>query len=1396
MRTWIARVLIVTLLVAAMPGQILAQVVAGPDEKTETATASDATGSDAANRDTNDDEADENTATPADAQEELATAGNAVALLSLARTAVDTDEYVLEAEDESIASYDEANLNGDGNRMELQNYGSVTFDLSKVDGFAAGDFLLLANMNGNSTRISVSVNGTKKGEFAKENLGWGSDDLEEFYYHGVLTLEAENTLTIREAAGEYSHLDSVTLVRVDEEILYWIEAEDTSVTTLEGGAGIHSDGDRVELNSGAGITFHLSEVSGFESGTYTLAAGLNGAREYLELSVDGESVGSIQGPAEGKWDTGTCRDCSYYGEDLELGTDSTITLADMDGSWGHVDYIRLVRTGDLKPRFDETDAETGIRIVADDGVLPEGTTIQVKSVNGSAGKTLRRTFAENGQKAFFYRFCLLDGDGKEIDLDEASLDGEILVYLPIPDGYSADSALYYVEDAEDVPALQTGYETVNGCLRTQLTMYGIYIIADADSWQFEGEEHYSQTTNGGAAADLQPLESIDVAIPVSSGFETGVYNLFVRACGYQNYTVYLNGTEMASISRDGTDWGDFSLSLLPAALTLRSSDVITLTADDQYGWVDYILLVPAADFEEEDDGAIVTAEAGVVPAGTILSVEKAEGETLEWIMELFGVTEEDGIPMSFWNFVFLYEDQEIEPAGPVTVQMEVPDGFDSETMQLYAISASGRKTMISFAVADDGSLVEFEVDSPGLIGFVAVVDGVNDGYYYYGADYYERLTGSENQYADLQPQEEVAFCAGDAFGFADGTYILTLRSNGNRTKLMVKVNGTVVGMLSREATGYSETDDMNEAVFEQVLFLTPEDVIAIYAPGTEGYGPYGWLEYVKLTPTDEEENEETAIRSKITLQAEDYWPDELEADGQVANVNNPAKRLEIPILASCGFAEEADYLFTMYTTGTMRSYEVYVNGSLVLSGELDGSGYEMQYMVKAVGSETITLKPGDILEIMFPEQDTDNYGNWVDSIVLNSRRRAPDGSLASRNGGRVVTGTVTLRSTESPYSLDGGTLIYQGETYYPAQNDNPAADLQPGEQIRIPVADHWDFVDGTYRLSVRSCGNRESFQVKVNGTKVGSISRKESSYGMDQMSDDAMGTLLELRTGDILILEGQTGGKYGWVDTVSLTPVSRSDEKEGLKQYSWEAEDFYEKQKDNPAADLQPGEQIDIPLGSNESFSAGSYYILALSNGNRTMMRVEQNGTLIGSITRNETSFSMGGMTLDALQKPVTLTPQDTISICAPGEPGAEEGPWGWVDQLVLIEAETSAPAKKAEYRYPAAAYGTASSFLAAADLQPEESLVIPLSDQADFSEGEYRVFVISNGTREEFSVSLNGGYVGAIRRSESDYGDNGMSADMLPTTLYLKPTDVITVTGQAGDYYGWVSALLLERVD
>lgn len=379
-------------------------------------------------------------------------------------------------------------------------------------------------------------------------------------------------------------------------------------------------------------------------------------------------------------------------------------------------------------------------------------------------------------------------------------------------------------------------------------------------------------------------------------------------------------------------------------------------------------------------------------------------------------------------------------------------------------------------------------------------------------------------------------------------------------------------------------------------------------------------------------------------------------------------------------------------------------------------------------------------------------------------------------------------------AIENENLIYQGEIYYPKQKDNPAADLQPGEQILIPVSDNSGFSNGYYKLTIRSCGNRDALYIKVNGIKVGGISRKATEYKMETMHDDTLVTPLELKSGDVLAIEAPTGTKYGWIDYIVLEPVS--DPEENQEPITWEAEDYYSKKVQNSAADLQSGEKIDIKLGSNKNFEAGLYYIMVSSCGDRTILYVEQNGTMLGSITRNKSKLSTSGMTPDTLLRPIDLSEKDIISILAPKDSNKENAAHGWIDKITLVPVNAAFPQDKPEYQYPGQAYKKTGGDLSSAVLNPGESMEIPLRDNRSFKAGSYRVMITSNGTREKFSIQLNHKDTGTISRQPSNLGVNEMTTDAMNGILQLNPSDIITITAPKGNSSGCVNALILEPAE
>lgn len=220
-----------------------------------------------------------------------------------------------------------------------------------------------------------------------------------------MELTGTESLTIKEGENQYGHLDWTKLAVV--EVCHWIEAENNSVASYEGNVGLHGDGDRIEVQQegGGSVSFDLSRVADFSSGMYQLYAGVNGTRTRWGVTVDGKEAGTLSASGSGKFEKGTCEDSGLSGE-IELSPGSTLRISGDTSGWGHIDYVRLVRTGDATPMFDETDETTGIRVTAPEGILPEGTVIAADTVPRSVRKEIRQQFKETDQKVFFYRFTL------------------------------------------------------------------------------------------------------------------------------------------------------------------------------------------------------------------------------------------------------------------------------------------------------------------------------------------------------------------------------------------------------------------------------------------------------------------------------------------------------------------------------------------------------------------------------------------------------------------------------------------------------------------------------------------------------------------------------------------------------------------------------------------------------------------------------------------------------------------------------------------------------------------------------------------------------------------------------------------------------------------------------
>ncbi len=264
------------------------------------------------------------------------------------------------------------------------------------------------------------------------------------------------------------------------------------------------------------------------------------------------------------------------------------------------------------------------------------------------------------------------------------------------------------------------------------------------------------------------------------------------------------------------------------------------------------------------------------------------------------------------------------------------------------------------------------------------------------------------------------------------------------------------------------------------------------------------------TPQEPEKTE--TVKGSFRYEGETYYEKKPENVNDAADLQ-PGETLVIPVGENF---VEGEYTLTVCSCGNRGSFEVFVNDVSNGSITRTGTGFGMDQMTDDKLSQTLTLKPGDKIGLKSPSGDS--YG-WVDYIQL-------DGPI------------LTQPKTEP---VEGGVRYHAEHFYDGGIKEKVAADLQPGETLNITLDQA--FAQGAYTLTVRSCGNRGSFEVFVNDVSNGTITRTGTGFGMDQMTDDKLSQTLTLKPGDKIGLKSPSGDSYGWVDYIQLdayTPVDLS----------------------------------------------------------------------------------------------------------------------------------------------------------------------------------------------------------------------------------------------------------------
>ncbi|MFC5464130.1 LPXTG cell wall anchor domain-containing protein [Lederbergia graminis] len=257
----------------------------------------------------------------------------------------------------------------------------------------------------------------------------------------------------------------------------------------------------------------------------------------------------------------------------------------------------------------------------------------------------------------------------------------------------------------------------------------------------------------------------------------------------------------------------------------------------------------------------------------------------------------------------------------------------------------------------------------------------------------------------------------------------------------------------------------------------------------------------------------------------------------------------------------------------------------------------------------------------------------------------------------------------------------------------------------------------------------------------------------------------------------------------------------------YEGEVYYDGviNNDGLTADLQPKEKIEFSVGDHDSFADGQYELSILSTGNRTAYNIEVNGEAVGTVSRIDTGFDLGTITLDPLQEVyLNLNAGDVISILAP-----DDGTYGWLDAVNLKYVSEYDPSAPAVVSIPDYVRYTIEAETGAFDSEEQVGMGIVNEDNqyitnlekvtasytipAELKKAKYNMTIryVSETTEkhlkvtvEDISKQIKWYYTGQWDWSAAKFLEVG--------TWDLNPGDVISIKGVESDAYIQVDSITL----
>ena len=167
------------------------------------------------------------------------------------------------------------------------------------------------------------------------------------------------------------------------------------------------------------------------------------------------------------------------------------------------------------PAFDATDAASGVKIHAGEGVLPEGAALKVKQITSGADYNKAKLLLADVGKKFRLYDIALHSNGAEIQPN-----GLVKVSLPIPEGYDASKlALYRINDDGTKTLIESTVE--NGYVVFYTKHFSLYALVEKGSAGGAGNENAVPETGSNEPSILWRLIMFAVSASLLAALAAG-----------------------------------------------------------------------------------------------------------------------------------------------------------------------------------------------------------------------------------------------------------------------------------------------------------------------------------------------------------------------------------------------------------------------------------------------------------------------------------------------------------------------------------------------------------------------------------------------------------------------------------------------------------------------------------------------------------------------------------------------------------------------------------------------------------------------------------------------------------------------------------------------------------